>query len=249
MELKGSRAVITGASSGIGESIALELAARGASLTLTARRGERLEDLGSRITAAGGEAPLLVVADLRRSEDIGRIFEESVTRWGGLDILVNNAGLGRKAGFQDGATEDWREMLEVNVLALAVACREALGCFDSRKGGHIVNVSSMAGHRIPPQGGFYAATKFAVRAITECLRQELRALGSPSRVSEISPGFVATEFHEVLYRGDAEKIAAGFPEYRVLDPQDVAASVVHILEAPAHVAIHDILIRSNEQES
>jgi len=189
------------------------------------------------------------VADLRQAEDIGRIFEESSEHWGGLDILVNNAGLGRKAGFHDGATEDWQEMLEVNVLALAVACREALGRFDRQKGGHIVNVSSMAGHRIPPGGGFYAATKFAVRAITECLRQEFRTLGSPSRVSEISPGFVSTEFHEVLYRGDAEKIAAGLPQYRVLDPGDVAASVVHILEAPDHVAIHDILLRSNEQES
>ena len=249
MDLKGSKAVITGASSGIGEAIALELAARGACLTLTARRGDRLEELGSRISAAGGEAPLLVVADLRQADDIGRIFHESGERWGGLDILVNNAGLGRKAGFHDGATEDWQEMLDVNVLALAVACREALGCFDEQKGGHILNVSSMAGHRIPPGGGFYAATKFAVRAITECLRQELRTLGSPSRVSEISPGFVTTEFHDVLYRGDPEKIAAGLPQYRVLDPGDVAASVVHILEAPEHVAIHDILIRSNEQES
>lgn len=249
MDLKGSKAIITGASSGIGEAIALELAARGARLTLTARRGDRLEDLGGRITAAGGEAPLLVTVDLRCAEDIGRIFEESGARWGGLDILVNNAGLGRKADFHDGATEDWREMLEVNVLALTVACREALRCFDADRGGHILNVSSMAGHRIPPQGGFYAATKFAVRAITECLRQELRALGSPSRVSEISPGFVTTEFHEVFYRGDEEKITARLPQYRVLDPQDVAASVVHILEAPGHVAIHDILIRSNEQES
>ena len=107
----------------------------------------------------------------------------------------------------------------------------------------------MAGHRIPPRGGFYAATKFAVRAITECLRQELRALRSPSRVSEISPGFVTTEFHDVFYRGDAEQIAERLPDYRVLDPQDVAASVLHILEAPDHVAIHDVLIRSNEQES
>ena len=249
MNLEGSSAVVTGASSGIGEAIALELASRGAHLTLTARREDRLEELGGRITSTGGEAPLLVAADLRKAEDITRIFDGSRARWGGLDILINNAGLGRKASFHDGATEDWREMLEVNVLALTVACREALGCFDGERGGHIVNVSSMAGHRIPPRGGFYAATKFAVRAITECLRQELRALGSPSRVSEISPGFVTTEFHEVFYRGDAEQVAAGRPDYRVLDPRDVAASVIHILEAPDHVAIHDVLIRSNEQES
>ena len=249
MNLEGSIAVVTGASSGIGEAIALELASRGARLTLTARRMDRLETLSARITGAGGEEPLLVSADLREDQDIAGIFEQTRERWGGLDILINNAGLGRKATFHDGATEDWREMLEVNVLALTVACREALGSFDEKKGGHIVNVSSMAGHRIPPRGGFYAATKFAVRAITECLRQELRGLDSPTRVSEISPGFVTTEFHEVFFRGDAEQVAARLPEYRVLDPGDVAASVIHILEAPDHVAIHDVLIRSNEQES
>ena len=249
MSLAGSIAVVTGASSGIGEALALELASRGARLTLTARRMDRLETLSARITGDGGEEPLLVSADLRKDQDIAAIFEQTRARWEGLDILINNAGLGRKASFHDGATEDWREMLEVNVLALTVACREALGSFDEKRGGHIVNVSSMAGHRIPPRGGFYAATKFAVRAITEGLRQELRALGSPSRVSEISPGFVTTEFHEVFYRGDAEQVAAGLPDYRVLDPRDVAASVIHILEAPDHVAIHDVLIRSNEQES
>ena len=249
MNLEGCTAVVTGASSGIGEAIALELASRGVRLTLTARREDRLDDLGGRIAARGAEAPLLVAADLREAEGIGRIFEESRARWGGLDILVNNAGLGRKADFHDGSTEDWREMLEVNVLGLTVACREALASFDKGRGGHIVNVSSMAGHRIPPGGGFYAATKFAVRAITECLRRELRAMGSSSRVSEISPGFVTTEFHDVFYRGDEKKIAERLPDYRVLDPQDVAASVLHILEAPAHVAIHDVLIRSNEQES
>ena len=142
MNLAGSIAVVTGASSGIGEAIALELAARGVRLTLTARREDRLEALGGRISSRGAEAPLLVAADLREAEDIGRIFEESRARWGGLDILVNNAGLGRKAGFHDGATEDWREMLEVNVLALTVACREALASFDKDRGGHILNVST-----------------------------------------------------------------------------------------------------------
>ena len=249
MSLAGSIAVVTGASSGIGEAIALELASRGARLTLTARRMDRLETLSARITGDGGEEPLLVSADLRKDQDIAAIFEQTRARWGGLDILINNAGLGRKASFHDGATEDWREMLEVNVLALTVACREALGSFDEKRGGHIVNVSSMAGHRIPPRGGFYAATKFAVRANPQCLRQELRGLDSPTRVSEITPGFLPTEIHEVFYRGDAEQVAAGLPDYRVLDPRDVAASVIHILEAPDHVAIHDVLIRSNEQES
>ena len=111
MSLAGSIAVVTGASSGIGEAIALELASRGARLTLTARRMDRLETLSARITGDGGEEPLLVSADLRKDQDIAAIFEQTRARWGGLDILINNAGLGRKASFHDGATEDWREML------------------------------------------------------------------------------------------------------------------------------------------
>lgn len=139
-------------------------------------------------------------------------------------------------------------MQEVNVLALAVACREALARFDGDRGGHIVNLSSLSGHRVPASGGFYAATKFAVRALTESLRQELVARGSRTRVTAISPGFVRTEFHDELY-GDEEERAARFPKYRVLDAGDVAASVIHVLEAPANVAIHDVLMRSQEQTS
>src|SRR5215510_9410159 len=167
--LDGRSVVVTGASSGIGVATARAFAAAGAGVTLAARREDRLFDLACQ-------------------------------RFGGVDVLVNNAGLGRSAPLSSGSTEAWREMLEVNVLGLCIATREAIRDMDRRQvPGHIVHVSSMAGHRVPgPDSGVYAGTKFAVRALTEGLRQELRARQSSIRVSCVSPGYVDTEFAAVF---------------------------------------------------
>ena len=248
MDLNGKAAIVTGASSGIGEKTAEVLAGRGARLTLIARREERLRAVAERIASAGGEAPLTVVADMRSEEEIRGAFDRALERWGRLDVLINNAGLGRHGSWSDGATDDWREMLDVNCLSVAIATREALRRFPG-DGGHVVNLSSMAGHRVPAGGGFYAATKHFVRGMTESLRMELRASGSPSRVSSISPGFVTPGFHEVYYKDDGDKLTESRPRYRVLDADDVAAAVLYVVEAPDHVAIHDVLMRSNEQSS
>ncbi len=248
MGIEGKIALITGASSGIGESIALALGRKGARLTLVARREGRLRELAARIEAEGGPAPFVQSADLRQESGILHLFEASTEHWGGLDILVNNAGLGRFASWHEGETEDWREMLDVNILAVTIATREALSRFPE-SGGHILSISSMAGHRVPPSGGFYAATKHFIRGFSESLRMELRQRGSPSRVSMISPGFVTTAFHEVYYKGDEEMLSERSPEYRVLDAQDIAETALYILEAPAHVAVHDVLMRSSEQPS
>jgi len=246
MDLAGRVALVTGASSGIGRAIALALAERGARLLLTARRRERLDALAQEIISAGGEAEA-AAADLRDEASLQAAFEAAVRRFGGLDILINNAGLGRLASLHDGDTEDWREMLEVNVLGLSIATREALGRFPD-EGGHIVNISSMSGHRVTPGGGMYAASKFAVRALTEGLRTELRAKGSKTKVSAISPGFVATEFFQVL-TGDPAQAKAMISQYPVLQPEDIARSVIHVLEAPAQVTIHDLLVRPAQQPS
>ena len=248
MELSGSRVVVTGASSGIGEAIVLALAGRGARLSLCARRVERLQALAERVAKLGGEA-LVCPVDVRDEKALRAVFSKSVAHWGGLDILINNAGVGRLAPLHGGSTELWREMQDVNVLALAVACREALASFDAERGGHIVNISSLSGHRVPASGGFYAATKYAVRALTESLRQELVERSSKTRVSSISPGFVRTEFHDGLFGDDSEARQRLYPRYEVLQAADVAASVLHVLEAPEHVAVHDVLLRSREQPS
>ena len=143
--------------------------------------------------------------------------------------------------------QTWREMLEVNVLGLCVCTREAAADMLARKSdGHIVHVSSMAAHRVPPGSGVYSATKFAVRSLTESLRQELRALGSSIRITSVSPGFVETEFAEV-YSGSEEEARAVYSQYPMLQASDIAESVWYAISQPAHVQVHDILMRPTQQ--
>ena len=240
-------ALITGASSGIGEAIARTLYDAGYALVLAARRLDRLRTL-----AESFEDPSRVMiqqTDLRDPSSIGTLFTEIRAKWGGVDVLINNAGLGRLAPLTSGDEELWREMLEVNVLALCICTREAVSDMRRRGDeGHVIHVSSMASHRVPGGSGVYSATKFAVRSLTEGLRLELRAAKSKIRVGAISPGFVETEFAEV-YHGDAEKAKETYSQYRVLDPQDIASTVLHMLQLLKHVQIHDVLVRPTEQPS
>lgn len=243
---KDSVALVTGASSGIGLATAKRLAAAGMRVAMTARRDDRLEAM----LAETPDAQFLAVkADLRVEDDILRVFETVRERWGGVDVLVNNAGLGHLAPLLSGETAEWREMLEVNVLALCICTREAVKDMRRRSDeGHVIHVSSMAAHRVPSESGVYSATKFAVRSLTESLRQELRALGSAIRVSSISPGFVETEFAE-LYHGSREVAEQTYGQFQVLQPDDVALMIEQVLAAPPHVQVHDILVRPTQQKS
>jgi len=244
----GKVALVTGASSGIGAAVARDLAGAGLRVAACARRADRLEALAAEAAGAGGEV-LAVPADLRSEESIAALFGRVRATWGGVDVLVNNAGLGRKAPLVSGATEAWREMLEVNVLALCVCTREAVADMRARGDrGHVVHVSSMSGHRVPGGSGVYSATKFAVRALTEGLRQELRGLGSAIRVSAVSPGFVETEFAANYHQSEA-RARETYGRYKVLEAGDVAAAVRWALDAPDHVQVHDVLVRPTEQAS
>jgi NADP-dependent 3-hydroxy acid dehydrogenase YdfG len=250
-ELAGRTALVTGASSGIGAETARGLAGAGAAVVLAARRRERLDALAAEL-ADGGARVLAVTTDVRREEDIARCFAAARERFGGVDVLVNNAGLGRAAPVSSAPTALWREMLEVNVLGLAIASREAIGDMERRgAAGHVVNVASMAAHRVPgPESGMYAATKFAVRALTEGMRQELRARRSPIRVSLVSPGYVATEFADVFAGrpGALEALQARL-DVRMLDAVDVARAVLWVVTQPPHVEVHDVLVRPTQQKN
>lgn len=242
--MKDRPALVTGASSGIGRAVAEALLDRGARVALSARRADRLEAIAARY----GEGQTLVCpADLRVERDILGVFDAVRGAWGGVEILVNSGGLGRHAPLVGGSTDAWREMVEVNVLGLCICTREAIDDMRRRGDrGHVVHVSSMAGHRVPGGSGVYSATKFAVRALTEALRKELRELGSQIRVTAVSPGFVETEFAEI-YHGTPDAAAKTYGRFKVLDARDVADAVLHALEAPPHVAIHDVLMRPAEQ--
>lgn len=248
MELMDKVAMITGASSGIGAATAKALAAEGVKVALLARRREPMEATAGEIGDSG--EVLIQPTDLRDEAALLAAFKAVDERFGRLDILINNAGLARPVSLHDGESEAFREMWEVNVHALTIATREALARFPE-EGGHLVNISSMSGHRVPPGGGgaFYSATKFAVRALTEGVRAELRARKSRSRVTAVSPGFVETNFFNAMY-GDPARGQEVLDRFdKMLQPEDIAAQILHTLKAPPHVSIHDILLRPTEQSS
>jgi NADP-dependent 3-hydroxy acid dehydrogenase YdfG len=244
----GRVALVTGASAGIGRATARRLAQGGMKLVLAARRAERLDALAEELAGEGAEV-FAQPTDLRDPGAIDALFEATRARFGGVDVLINNAGLGHAAPLTSGDTEAWREMLEVNVLALCVCTREAVKDMRARgDDGHVIHVSSMAAHRVPGGSGVYSATKYAVRSLTEGLRQELRALGSAIRVSAISPGFVETEFAARYHRSE-EKARETYSRFKVLEDADVAEAIAFTLAAPPHMQVHDILVRPTDQPS
>lgn len=240
-------AMITGASSGIGLAIARRLASDGYDLAICARRQDRLAEAADRLRRQDINL-LAQTVDLRDEAQILDFFAAVKDKWGRLDVLVNNAGLGHKEPLVSGKTEAWREMLEVNVLALCICTREAIALMQPANAGHILHVSSMSGHRVPAITGVYSASKFAVRSLTETLRRELRAEGSHIRISSVSPGIVETEFAK-KYHQSAEKAEKTYSQFPVLQAVDIANAVAYALSQPQHVEINDILVRPTQQSS
>jgi NADP-dependent 3-hydroxy acid dehydrogenase YdfG len=230
--LQGKTLLVTGASSGIGQALCELLAERGANILGVTRRPAELPEYISPIAA-----------DLTQREQISAIFQGL----GKIDGLVNCAGVAYLSRIIDGNPADWEEMWRVNVMALTLCCQLSLKHFPNT-GGRIVNVSSMSGHRVPPSGGFYAPTKFAVRAITDALRAELKSVRSPIQVACVSPGFVNTPLLDSYFRGREQALVQTRAAMKMLEARDVAWAILAILEAPAHVEVGDILMRSAEQQ-
>ena len=247
---QGKTALVTGASSGIGADAAEALAQAGMRVAVCARRTERLNDLVERLVGQGIVVQSFT-CDLRVASQISHLFTAIRAQWGGVDVLINSAGVGFKQPLMTGDTDAWRTMLDVNVLALSLCTREAVSDMRRRGDrGHVVHVSSMSGHRIVSSGGgFYAATKFAVRALTEGLRRELRAAGSQIRVSALSPAVVETEFASVYHGDDTAGAAESYRRFTVLQPRDVTQAMCYVLGAPEHAEVHDVLIRGTQQPS
>ncbi|MCZ6473838.1 MAG: SDR family NAD(P)-dependent oxidoreductase [SAR324 cluster bacterium] len=244
---KGKVALVTGASVGIGKATAEALARAGMKTVLCARNVERLLDLQAELESEGATV-LPVPTDLQNEEEIRALFDEIRKAWGGVDVLINNAGLGYVGTLAEQPPEEWRDILDVNVLALSLCVQEALKDMEGKEEGQIINVSSIAGHRVPPgtSNPYYAISKHAVKAFTDALRMELVGKGSPIRAGMISPGMVETEFHERATKG-TEDSKAFYSRFRVLDASDVASAICYMLAVPSHVAIHDIVMRSVAQ--
>eukprot|EP01024_Parvocaulis_polyphysoides_P004455 TRINITY_DN11112_c0_g3_i2.p1 TRINITY_DN11112_c0_g3~~TRINITY_DN11112_c0_g3_i2.p1 ORF type:complete len:471 (-),score=75.11 TRINITY_DN11112_c0_g3_i2:180-1592(-) len=243
-------ALVTGASSGIGWAISVMLAQAGMKVVAVARRKERLEELQKYVLSrqVPPENFLAVVCDIGRDSEVVTLPKIVASKMNsGIDVLVNNAGLARSdASAFDGNTQSWVEMLSTNILGLQVCTREVLKSMESRKSwGHVINICSISGHKVlNVSGGFYCATKHAVTALTEGLRQEARIKGVPLRVSQISPGCVETEFRKVFNFGD-ESAAKKFYQQNgeTLQPEDVAQAVIWCLSAPQRMEVNDIIIR------
>ena len=224
-------ALVTGASSGIGKAIASALLKEGMTVIGLCRSIDELPD---------GVKPL--ACDLRDESAIKAAFETLEE----LDILVNSAGLAYLSRICDGDPSDWEEMWRVNVHALGLCSQLSLALFPEG-GGHILNLSSMSGHRVPPTGGFYASTKFAVRAISEALRAELKNTGNKTRISCLSPGFVDTPLLDKYFAGREDQLAETRANIDMLTPEAIADAALHILTSPASVEINDVLLRSADQ--
>jgi 3-hydroxy acid dehydrogenase / malonic semialdehyde reductase len=232
--LEGRRAIVTGASSGIGAAIARALAAEGARVAGGARRVDRLQT----------EIQLeLDVTDPSSSE---RFVDEAVRELAGLDILVNNAGLGLgRDPFDNSSEEDEETVLETNVHGLLRMTRLCLPHL--RDGGHIVNMGSIAGRQAYENAAVYVASKFAVRGFTYALREDL--LGRPIHLTTVDPGLVETNFSRVRFRGDEEKAAAVYANVEPVRPEDVADCVVFVLTRPPHVNIDELVVKALAQST
>ncbi len=239
---RGRVALVTGASSGIGREVVRSLVGHGLLVGAAARRQERLSALRDEL----GDSVFPLLMDVSDEDSVRAGLRTLEERFQRLDVLVNNAGLGHQESLLSGSTARFREMLEVNLLGLCVVTREAVASIRKQTEGHVFHLGSMAGHRIAPGSNLYGATKYAVRALTESLRQELHAEGLPIRVTSVSPGFVETEFHEKYFRSQ-EQSRELYTSQKVLEARDIADAIVYALGAPSHVGVHDILIRGLAQ--
>lgn len=243
--LAGKVALVTGASSGIGEATAAALSAAGARVAVAARRVERLEALAARIEKIGGTA-LRIEADVTSSDDVAAMVGRVVAEWGQLDILVNNAGVMLLSPAAEATLDDWRHMVELNLLALMGVTKAALPHLKAAKG-HIVNVSSVAGRVANPGASGYAATKFGVVGFSESLRREVYA--DKVRVTVIEPGLVRTELGDHITNAASK---AGLDQrlatMEALTAEDGAAAILYAVGQPARVNVNEIVIRPTDQE-
>jgi NADP-dependent 3-hydroxy acid dehydrogenase YdfG len=247
-KLEGRRAIVTGASSGIGAATARAFASEGAAVALGARRADRLQDLAKEIESGGASAHALEV-DITDEQATRAFVATAAEQMGGLDILVNNAGVMLLGAIEGADSEQWRRMVEVNVLGLMYATDAAMPLIREAGGGDIVNVASVAGRVAHAGGGAYNMTKFGVVGLSEALRQE--ALGSNIRVSLVEPGMVDTEL-----QGHNEDPAAveGIEKMResidneLLQSEDIADAILYVVSRPPYVAINEMLIRPAKQE-
>ena len=243
-KLCGQTVLITGASAGIGEAMAHKFSGEGCRLVLAARRMEKLEILAAKLEAKCH----LIELDVRDRASLFKAIEAIPDEFNQIDILLNNAGLSRGLDkLHEGNPDGWDEMIDTNIKGLLYVSRAVIPGMVKRGRGHIINIGSIAGHEVYPNGNVYCATKHAVDAITKGMRVDL--FGTPIRVSTIDPGLVETEFSRVRFYGDDEQAEKVYQNYKPLRGEDVAETAVWIASRPEHVQIAQVLILPSAQAS
>ena len=242
--IEGKVVVITGASSGLGEAAARHLSALGATVVLGARRTDRIETLAKELSTNGAKA-LALATDVTRREEMQRLVDAAVNGHGRVDVIINNAGLMPHSPLERLKVDDWERMIDVNIKGVLYGIAAALPYMIRQKSGHIINVSSVAGHKVGPGGAVYSATKHAVRVISEGLRQEVKPYDI--RTTVISPGAVATELPSSATEPDvADNLHKFYDEYAI--PADsFARAVAFAMEQPDDIDINEILFRPTRQ--
>jgi len=241
----GKVAIVTGASSGLGESTARHLAARGAKLVLAARRTDRLQSLVAEIRAAGGQA-IAVATDVAKRDDVEKLAAAAVEAFGRIDVLVNNAGVMPLSPLAKLKVGEWDRTIDVNIKGVLYGIAAVLPRMQAQGSGHIINIASIAGIKVfTPIGTVYSATKHAVRAISEGLRVEA---GRSIRVTTVSPGAVESELKHGSSDAEAAAGVKAFYDANQIPADSVARAIVYAVEQPADVDINEIVIRPVTQE-
>ncbi|GAB2859485.1 SDR family oxidoreductase [Actinoallomurus bryophytorum] len=234
---------ITGASSGIGEATALLLAERGAKVVLGARGADRLEAVAARIADKGGEVAC-ARTDVTRRDDLSGLVALACERYGRLDVLVSNAGAMPVSPLDELRVEDWEQMVDVNIKGVLYGIAAALPVFRTQSSGHFVNIASTAAHRVVPNQSVYAGTKFAVRAISEGLRQEA---GDSLRVTIVSPGMTRTDFAASMTHPETRARLAETRDRIGMPPDAVARAIAFAIEQPAGIDVGEVIVRPTAQ--
>lgn len=246
--LKGKIVIITGASAGIGKACAELFAKEKANLILVARRLDRIKTLAKRLEKENKIKTKYVELDVRNYDRVEKFINSLENSWKKIDILINNAGLSRGLNkIYEGKREDWDEMIDTNIKGLAFVTRHVVPLMVKRKKGHIINIGSTAGHEVYPNGNVYAATKFAVKALS--LSTRLDVLDKGIKVTSIDPGMVETEFSLVRFRGDKERAKNVYKGLKPLSPNDVAEAVLFCATRPKEVNINQMILTPLAQAS
>jgi len=240
--------LITGATSGIGRACAARFAREGHNLIITGRRKERLDKLADELQNNHNIKVLVLNFDIRNPKEVEKAVSSLSEEWKNIDILINNAGLAVGLNpVQDGVIDDWERMIDTNVKGLLYMTRAISPFMIKRKKGHIINIGSIAGKEVYPNGNVYCATKHAVDALTKGMRIDMVQYGI--RVSQIAPGAVETEFSEVRFKGDTERAKTVYKGYEPLHPEDIAEVTFYVTSLPPHVNVNDLVIMPTAQAS